>query len=94
MNSALTYTSPKLVSEKRGRLYVFFRNLVTKEAFKFYSGKDFGMPTCRGLDSKEKEVYYRLLLSMVNHQLSIGWTPESIDKPKVALDFSFKEAAA
>ena len=94
MNSALTYTSPKLVSEKRGRLYVFFRNLVTKEAFKFYSGKDFGMPTCRGLDSKEKEIYYRSLLSMVNHQLSIGWTPEAEVKQKVVIDFSFKEAAA
>jgi len=94
MNSALTYTSPKLVSEKRGRMYVFFRNLVTKEAFKFYSGKDFGMPTCRGLDSKEKEIYYRSLLSMINYQLSIGWTPEAEIKPKVTLDFSFKEAAA
>jgi integrase len=94
MNSALTYTSPKLVSEKRGRIYVFFRNLVTKEAFKFYSGKDFGMPTCRGLDSKEKEIYYRSLLSMINYQLSIGWTPEAEIKPKVALDYSFKEAAA
>ena len=94
MNSALTYTSPKLVSEKRGRMYVFFRNLVTKEAFKFYSGKDFGMPTCRGLDSKEKEIYYRSLLSMINYQLSIGWTPEAEIKPKVTLDYSFKEAAA
>jgi integrase len=94
MNSALTYTSPKLVSEKRGRIYVFFRNLTTKEAFKFYSGKDFGMPTCRGLDSKEKEIYYRSLLSMINYQLSIGWTPEAEIKPKVALDYSFKEAAA
>ena len=94
MNSALTYTSPTLVSEKRGRTYVFFRNLVTKEAFKLYSGKDFGMPTCRGLDSKEKEIYYRSLLSMVNHQLSIGWTPEAEVKQKVVIDFSFKEAAA
>ena len=94
MNSALTYTSPTLVSEKRGRTYVFFRNLVTKEAFKLYSGKDFGMPTCRGLDSKEKEIYYRSLLSMVNHQLSIGWTPEAEVKQKVVIDFSFTEAAA
>ncbi len=94
MNSALTYTSPKLVSEKRGRMYVFFRNLVTKEAFKFYSGKDFGMPTCRGLDSKEKEIYYRSLLSMVNYQLLNGWTPEAEVKQKVVIDFSFKEAAA
>ena len=75
-------------------MYVFFRNLVTKEAFKFYSGKDFGMPTCRGLDPKEKEIYYRSLLSMINYQLSIGWTPEAEIKPKVTLDFSFKEAAA
>ena len=30
---------------------------------------------------------------MVNHQLSIGWTPEAEVKQKVVLDYTFKEAA-
>jgi site-specific recombinase XerD len=94
MNNFLSYTTPKLVSESRGRMYVTFRNLITSEVFRFHSGKDFGMSSSRGLSPSEKEVYYRTLLSKVIVKLAEGWMPESIDKPKVALDFSFKEAAA
>jgi integrase len=94
MNNFLSYTTPKLVSESRGRMYVTFRNLMTSEVFRIHTGKDFGMSSSRGLSPMEKDVYYRTLLSKVIVKLAEGWVPESIDKPKVILDFSFKEAAA
>jgi site-specific recombinase XerD len=94
MNNFLSYTTPKLVSESRGRVYVSFRNLMTSEVFRIHSGKDFGMSSSRGLSPSEKEVYYRALLSKVIVKLAEGWIPESIEKQNVPLDFSFKEAAA
>jgi site-specific recombinase XerD len=75
-------------------MYVTFRNLMTSEVFRIHTGKDFGMSSSRGLSPMEKDVYYRTLLSKVIVKLAEGWVPESIDKPKVILDFSFKEAAA
>jgi site-specific recombinase XerD len=93
MNNFLCYTSPKLVSESRGRTYVTFRNHLSNEVFRFHTGKDFGMHSSRGLSPAEKDVYYRTLLSKVIVKLAEGWTPESIEKQNVALDFSFKEAA-
>jgi site-specific recombinase XerD len=73
---------------------VTFRNLMTSEIFRIHTGKDFGMSSARGLSIAEKDIYYRTLLSKVIVKLAEGWMPESIDKPKVASDFSFKEAAA
>ena len=93
MNNFLSYTTPRLVSESRGRIYVTFRNLMTSEVFRIHTGKDFGMSSSRGLSPSEKEVYYRTLLSKVIVRLAEGWTPESIEKQNVPLDFSFKEAA-
>jgi integrase len=67
---------------------------MTSEIFRIHTGKDFGMSSARGLSIAEKDIYYRTLLSKVIVKLAEGWMPESIDKPKVASDFSFKEAAA
>jgi len=75
MNNFLSYTTPKLVSESRGRIYVTFRNLMTSEVFRIHSGKDFGMSSSRGLSPAEKDVYYRTLLSKVIVKLAEGWTP-------------------
>lgn len=94
MNNFLSYTTPKLVSESRGRMYVTFRNMATNEVFRIHTGKDFGMSTARGLTVTEKDVYYRTLLTKVIVKLAEGWTPEIIQHKKARYDYTFKEAAA
>lgn len=71
------YTTPKITSTKNGRRYIYFRDCLTGEKFRIYSGKQFGFPSTKSLNKKQLDSYFTQLLVTVHQKLSEGWLPSS-----------------
>lgn len=96
MKSIITYTNPVVKGHDSGRLYVYYTNIISKEKFRLYSGKQFGMGGTRGLTKVELDVYFRSLCATVTIKLSEGWQPEMKTqsvRPQSSRTLKLKECA-
>ena len=80
MNQFLMYSQPTVGGVKKGRPYVYFSHVISKQKYRFYSGVAFGMRSARGLKDEELQLYFRSLAQAITMKLSTGWNPED-DKP-------------
>ena len=81
MNQILLFSQPTIGGFEKGRPYVYFSHVITKQKYRFYSGAVFGMRTVRGLNADELKLYFRSLVQTITLKLSTGWNPED-DKLK------------
>jgi integrase len=81
MNQFLLYSQPTIGGMEKGRPYVYFSHVVSKQKYRYYSGVVFGMRSARGLSKKELEIYFRTLQQAITLKLNEGWNPDN-DKEK------------
>ena len=76
MNQFLLYSQPTIGGMEKGRPYVYFSHVVSKQKYRYYSGVAFGMRSARGLSKTELDIYLRTLQQAITLKLNDGWNPE------------------
>jgi integrase len=76
MNQFLLYSQPTIGGMEKGRPYVYFSHVVSKQKYRYYSGVAFGMRSARGLSKTELDIYLRTLQQAITLKLNEGWNPE------------------
>jgi integrase len=71
------YNNPTLVNPSGKKPYVYFTDLQTRKKYRFYSGREVGMASPRGLIGKTRVSYFNSLLSVITSKLSSGWDPDA-----------------
>jgi site-specific recombinase XerD len=76
MNQFLLYSQPTIGGMEKGRPYVYFSHVLSKQKYRYYSGVVFGMRSARGLSTKELDIYFRTLQQAIILKLNEGWNPD------------------
>jgi integrase len=76
MNQFLLYSQPTISGMEKGRPYVYFSNVISKQKYRYYSGVVFGMRSARGLSKAELDLYFRTLQQTITLKINEGWNPD------------------